>query len=274
MTSSVLPVTCHDCGARLDQIADDPGETTPCAVCGSIKRNYALSISDMQLTDYALDNFAAHKLSLLTRCGASEMPIAQNWLGSFITRSIFLANTPSKDRAYIFNIIRRAEGSLNAYREARTALIEYVKTPRSELSPYFRSLLNFEVAIAQCYQGLELLARSVGHKLFEEDDGSVYQRLQVLYVDSKHMDRMISGGKLPDEATGAVWITNEGLESKRAKVTFSEIELMLAEMSDFARELASPTKVNEVSNGAQLALQEAAETLVDMKTLDDWLAKK
>ena len=42
---------------------------------------------------------------------------------------------------------------------------------------------------------------------------------------------------------------------------------------DFARELASPTKVNEVSNAASLASQEVAETLVDMKTLDDWLAK-
>ncbi len=274
MTLSALPVTCHDCGACVDQIADDSGQATPCAACGSIKRNYVLSISDMQLTDYALDNFAAHNLSLLARCGASEMPISKNWLGSFISRSVFLANTPSKDRAYMFNIIRRAEGALNAYREARTALIEYVETPRSELSPYFRSLLNFEVAIAQCYQGLELLSTSVGQKLFQKDDGSVYQRLQTLYVDSKHMDLMISGGKFPDEATGAVWITNEGLESGRGKLSFSEIEVMLAEMSEFARELASPTKVNEVLNGASLASQVATEALVDMKTLDNWLAKK
>jgi len=62
----------------------------------------------------------------------------------------------------------------------------------------------------------------------------------MLYVDSKHMDRMIDGGKMPTEATAAVWITNRGLESSRAALSFEELLQMLLHMTRFADALAAP----------------------------------
>ena len=108
------------------------------------------------------------------------------------------------------------------------------------LSPYFRALLNFEVCISQCYQGYELLATATRQKLFERNDGSDAERLQMLYVDSKHMDQMIDGGKIPTEATAAVWITNRGLESSCASLSFEELLQMLLKMARFAETLATP----------------------------------
>ena len=40
-------------------------------------------------------------------------------------------------------------------------------------------------------QGYELLATASGEKFFEPNEKSEPERLQMLYVDSKHMDRMI-----------------------------------------------------------------------------------
>lgn len=193
----------------------------------------------MQPTNYMLDNFVAHKLSLLTECGVREFSTNANWINAFVLTSVFKAKLPPKERAYVFNFLRRAEGAFSAYREARAALIEYLQTPRNVCSPYFRTLLNFEVCIAQCCQGYALLATASGEKFFQNSDKGEAERLYKLYVDSKHMDQMINGGKLPTEATAAIWITNSGLESNRAVVTFDELFEMLRHMGELADQLST-----------------------------------
>ena len=230
---------CIECGALVDTAADTPNSRVPCSNCGGIKRTYHASLTGMQPSNYLLDNFVAHKLSLLTECGARELPTDANWLNSFILTSVFRVSLPAKTRAYVFNFLRRAEGALSAYREARIALIEYLQTPRNVLSPYFRALLNFEVCISQCYQGYELLATASGEKFFERNEKSEAERLQMLYVDSKHMDRMIDGGKIPTEATAAIWISNQGLESSRAVLSFGELVEMLLNMGRLAERLSA-----------------------------------
>jgi hypothetical protein len=193
----------------------------------------------MQPSNYLLDTFVAHKLSLLKECGAAELPDGPKWLNAFILSSVFRVRLEPKTRAYVFNFLRRAEGASSAYREARAALVEYVTSPPNVVSPYFRALLNFEVCISQCYQGYQLLATASGKKFFERNDGSEAERLQMLYVDSKHMDKMIDGGKLPTEATAAVWITNQGLESTRAALSFKELVEILVNMGSLAEKLAT-----------------------------------
>jgi hypothetical protein len=219
-----MSTTCTECGSPIDTTADTLDTRVPCPNCGGKRRTVTaqLSATGMQPSNYMLDKFVAHKLSLLTECGARELTTSTNWLNAFILNDVFVfgASLPAKTRAYVFNFLRRAEGASSAYREARIALIEYLETPRNVLSPYFRALLNFEVCISQCYQGYELLATASGQKFFERNDKSEGERLNLLYVDSKHMDRMIDGGKIPTEATAAVWITNHGLESSRATLSF------------------------------------------------------
>ena len=218
MSTANSHIECTDCGVLIDNAADTADGHVLCPNCGGTKRTVKLSAIGGQLSNYTLDNFVAHKLSLLTECGAQELCTNFNWLNTFVLTSVFHVRLPPKTRAYIFNFLRRTEGALSAYGQARAALIEYLKTPRNVISPYFRALLHFEVCISQCYQGYELLATASGEKFFEKNDNSEGERLQVLYVDSKHMDRMIDGGKLPTEATAAIWITNHGLESSRLGV--------------------------------------------------------
>ena len=247
MSKTPNNLECTDCGAPIETTADAPDKPAPCPKCGSVRRTVKLTASGMQPSNYMLDNFVAHKLSLLTECGARELSINPNWIGAFVLTSLFKAQLPPKKRAYVFNFLRRAEGAFSAYREARTALIEYLQTPRNVLSPYFGALLNFEVCIAQCYQGYEMLTTASGEKFFEKNDMSEAERLQMLYVDSKHMDKMIDGGKLPTEATAAIWITNLGLESNRAAVTFEELFEMLRHIGELADQLSTLTSHRSTS---------------------------
>ena len=210
-----------------------------------------MKASDPQLTNYTLDNFIAHRLSELTTCGAPELPAETKWLNTFILKSIFHFSIPPKTRAYLFNFLRRAEAASAAYREARRQLLEHLATPSNVVSPYFLSLAQFEVCVSQCYQGYELLARAAGTELYQSGDGSAEERLQTVYVDSKHMDRMIDGEKLPEAATSGVWITNAGLESSRGAVTFQELHDLLGRMHELAEKLCGlqPAAPKASSNG-------------------------
>ena len=239
---ATVSAECAGCGTSIDITADTPDTRVPCPTCGGIKRRYNASTTGAIPSNYTLDNYVAHKLSLLTECGARELSTETNWLNPFILTTTFNVKLEDKMRAYIFNFIRRAEAASSSYREARSALIEYLNTPRNVLSPYFRALLNFEVCVSQCYQGYALLARASGNKFFEKNDKSEAERLHALYVDSKHMDLMIDGDKMPTEATSAIWITNQGLESNQAAFSFEELAEMLLNMGRLAERLSTLRK--------------------------------
>jgi hypothetical protein len=192
-----------------------------------------------QPTNYLLDNYVAYKLSELTACGAPELAEEAMWLNTFILKTIFQFHILPKTRAYLFNFLRRTEGASAAYREARRLLQEHLATPRNVVSLYFRSLTQFEICIWQCYQGYELLARSIGQKLYEPGQGTQEEKLQIAYVDSRHMDQMIHGDKVPDPATSGIWITDTGIESSRGVLAFQELHDLLQGMHSLAEKLCA-----------------------------------
>lgn len=239
MTESHSAVECTECGLALEHIAEDPAARPPCPRCGSTKRSYSMTAGNAQPTNYLLDHFVAHKLSELAACGAAELPEESKWLNTFILKTIFQFSIAPKARAYLFNFLRRAEGASAAYREARRLLLEHLATPRNVVSPYFLSLTQFEICISQCYQGYELLGRAMGQQLYEPGQGTTEEKLQVVCVDSKHMDRMIDGNKLPDPATSGIWITNYGIESSRGAISFQELHDLLQGMHSLAEKLCA-----------------------------------
>lgn len=239
MTADRAPVRCGNCGIALDPSPEDIAARPPCPKCGSTKRAYYMKGSGLNLTNYALDTFVAHRLSELTSCGAPQLMEESKWTNTFILNTIFRFSAPAKLRAYLLNFVRRAEAASAAYREARRQLLEYLATPRNVISPYFLSLAQFEVCITQCYQGYELIASAVGAKLYKPGEDSVESRLQTVYVDSKHMDKMINGEKLPESATSGIWITNSGIESCRGSITFQELHDLLSAMHKLAEQLCT-----------------------------------
>jgi hypothetical protein len=82
--------------------------------------------------------------------------------------------------------------------------------------------------------------KATGEKLFVENDNSNMERLHGLYIDAKHMDKMIARGKLPNAAPASIWITNQGLESTTAPSGLSFVELVeiLKSMGEIAEKLS------------------------------------
>ena len=239
MDTKHSPLECKDCGFALDPARDTAEARAPCPQCGSIKRAYFATMANFQPSNYLLDNFIAHKLSELTQCHAPELKDDAKWLNNFILNSVFRVQLPAKTRTYVFNFLRRAEGATSAYRATLAELREYLNTPRNVISPYFRALSHIEICIAQCYQGHELLARASGESIYTQGDRSAEENLQTVYVDSKHMDRMIAGDKVPEEATAGVWITNTGITSARGGLTFAELHGILSNMHSLAERLSA-----------------------------------
>lgn len=239
MNAKHSPLECADCGAALDPARDTAEDRAPCPQCGSSKRAYFATMTNAQPSNYLLDNYIAHKLSELTHCHAPELPDDAKWLNTFILNSVFRVQLPAKTRAYVFNFLRRTEGASSAYRVALAEIHDYLNTPRNVVSPYFRALSHIEICIAQCYQAYELLARASGESIYAQGDGSPEERLQIVYVDSKHMDQMIAGDKLPEEATSGVWITNTGIASARGTLTFVELHGILCNVHSLAERLST-----------------------------------
>jgi hypothetical protein len=247
MTKTHATIECGNCGTPIGQAHETPEVRQPCPNCGSLKRNRFFTMGSMQPSPYLLDNYFAHKLSELTECGAEELIDQEKWLNTFILKSIVHFNLQPNIKAYLFNFLRRTEGANAAYRDARRMLQEHLATPRMTVSPYFKSLTHFEICIAQCYQGYELLASAMGGEVYVPGSATVEERLQIVYVDSKHMDRMIHGEKLPVTATSGIWITNTGLESSRGSITFKELHGLLSQMHNLAEKIctASPPAATE-----------------------------
>ncbi len=239
MNSPTSSQSCGDCKSPLDSAHDPPDGRKPCPHCGSTKRAYHMVASNPVMSAYTLDNFIGHKLSQLTACGAEDLVDSPKWLNTFVLRTIFQLNLDPRVRTYLFSFLRRAEGACDAYRQARQHLIEYIETPRNTISPYFRALGQFEICISQSYQALELIASLMSQKIFESGSGAPEEKLQIVYVDSKHMDRMIHGGKLPETAPTGVWLTNSAIESARAVLSFGELHAILMQLHGLAEKLCN-----------------------------------
>ena len=192
-------------------------------------------------SDYTLDIFIAPELSKLTECNAPDLSdLTDQWLDNFILNNIQL-NLPDKEKAYLLIFFRRVEAAFYEYNKARNALTEYITTDRNIISPYFQALNHFETLFAQLYQAYLLLKSATELKLFKKNDNSELDRVNKIYNTSKHMYERIEKGKLPEKGTCAIWITNNGIESTDAAITFVELKDILIELSKLANKISNLT---------------------------------
>jgi len=56
-----------------------------------------------------------------------------------------------------------------------------------------------------------------------------------------HMDERIRDGELHEKGTCAIWITNNGIESTDATITFVELKDILIELSKLANKISDLT---------------------------------
>lgn len=186
----------------------------------------------MPFTKSAVELFISERVAAITACGASEMkalvPDSAHWLSHVGLAIIFNDFPPAAMRPFVINFIRRVYAAFLEYDLARQEVLKLIKDGSGLWSPYFAALTNFEVTVAQLYLAIDSIRKnSVGCKLFTKGDGSIEQRLNLIYNKGKHQ---LAEAELP------VWFTNEGLASTGgASVTFVEFEDFMQTMADVVK---------------------------------------
>ena len=229
----------------------------------SLVRRRRRRAAGMPLSMYALDNFVAQDLSQLTECRAapvaSEFPDCASWLSSFVLNWIFRIPLTKEKAALAFALIRRAEGAVADYEEAREHLAKLVAGNRSiSISLYFRCLRRFESTVGMLYQSLDFVRKALGIQLFAEGDGSPYERLNLLYNKGRHSNPE----SLPAGQLHAVWIRNDGLHTDGANLTFDELRDLILDIGRIADKLAK----GEVPAEPAHAREAAAASGVDSES--------
>lgn len=124
----------------------------------------------------------------------------------------------------LFNFVRRVEGAIDQFEAGRRSLLSVPEQRELATSRYLLAVMHFESCVSQTYQALMLLAEfgKVG-KLFERGDGTTFQRLNLLYNRSKHVEKAIAAGQLPEDTSLPVTVTADALVSTDARVDFAEL---------------------------------------------------
>ena len=144
-----------------------------------------------------------------------------------------------------FNFLRRTESAFQEYEAARQATLRFLASPNLEaFSVYIMAVGHWEVFLSQAYQACCLLYG--GQKtLFKKGDGSVLQRLNLLYNRAKHAEKAITSQQFPPDGTLPVWLKNDGLHCVESSLTFDEIAGLLEELAQCAEEIQDPLAMYE-----------------------------
>jgi hypothetical protein len=201
-------------------------------------------------TNQFKDKYVAPHISGFTAAAIPDMsavsPQQGHWMGNFILSSSFRVVLDDDTRRTFFGFIRRAEAAFREYGEARRLTLAHLENPNPDaVLGYIMAIGHWEQFLYQADRAVAVLTRQQPKGLFQKNDGSVNQRLNLLYNRSKHLEKAINSGQLPPDGTLAVWLTNDGLEAVDGKLTFTEIAEILTELAETAELLQDPLTMRE-----------------------------
>jgi hypothetical protein len=192
-------------------------------------------------TKNAVERFISARITKITECRLAdlyaEFPNAKTWVSDFGLMVIFV-NLPRKEkRAFALQFIRRVEMALSEYSSAREEIQDLI-SGNARWSPYYRALHHVEAAAALLYQAYNFSRKDLGQQLFVKNDGSPLQRLNSIYNESKHQLA---------KAGDPLWLSNEGIETKVARLDFSEFEDLARTCARIAERLTTTNVESDVT---------------------------
>lgn len=196
------------------------------------------------LSNYSLDTFIAPHLSELT---SVDVPLLHgctgqygHWVGNFILNTMLRVRIEDRKRQLILYFLRKVEGAFQEYHEGRDFLAVYLQKRNEAISDYFHALRHFEVAASLAYHAYDTLRTVVQKNLFTQADGSPLQRLNRLQNISKHANKELWRGDIPDNLSVQIWVTNSGIECHDTALSFTEFAELLQELAKLAEVLSNP----------------------------------
>jgi hypothetical protein len=191
-----------------------------------------------------MSKFAAAEIRDMTRVDREQ----EHWLTNFMLNSVLRGRLRSPVRQQIFNFLRRSHSAFTDYELARGATMRFLDD-RQRIRTYLSAVGHWEDFLAHTWQANLLLSKAfiphIKRPLFQAEDGSVNQRLHSLHTRAKHSEEAIERGTFPGESPLVVWLTNEGLKSTDAWLTFSEAADELEALAQWSDAVQDPLTMAE-----------------------------
>jgi hypothetical protein len=216
-----------------------------------------MDTSTIRYAGFLLDKFGAPKLSELTECAAPPLEDPPNYLGSFVLNSIFTMDYPDPLGRLVLIFGRRVIHALREYSIARDLLSAYVaklERTNSHFLQAMRATTHFESCVGSAYQACALLGRISELVAESQPKDEREDRLRKIWNRSKHFDEDVINPAVSNaEITAPVWLTNQGVSSTTASVSFDELHSVLIDLRDSLKFLAEdlPNRFAAFQKGQQ-----------------------
>ena len=197
----------------------------------------------VQFSTQILNVFGAPGLSYLTKCGAQGLPQFPDYLTSAIWNSILGIQHPNAAVVHLdLAFLRRAVAAADEYSMARNDLLRFLEGTEQQqhrLGAYLSAFRHFEQCIGSVWQAAELFNRMEhkiqGHKptkltLYRPGDNSDLERINKLNNVAKHFS-----AEQAEQTAAPIWITNIGIESADASLTFDDLHENVVALFEVAR---------------------------------------
>jgi hypothetical protein len=202
----------------------------------------AMDASTVQYAGFLLDKFGAPKLSELSECNAPPLEDPPNYLGSLILNGIFTVNYPDPLGRLALIFGRRVIHAIREYSIARERLSAYVaelERTNSHFLQAMRATTHFESSVGSACQACALLGRISKLVAEPEPNDEREDRLRKIWNRSKHFDEDLMDPRIGStEITAPVWLTNQGISSTAASVSFDELHAVLTDLRGSLKFLA------------------------------------
>lgn len=196
------------------------------------------------LSNHAKDTYIAPELSLFTEADIPDMRShssqSPHWLDNHVLNVMLRGSWNPPLSTYVFNFLRRATDSFRTHEAARQATLASLARHNQSPSTYAEALFHWETYLGQSWHAFRLLEKAFSLDLFQKGSASELERLNALYNQMKHVESRIECGQLPVGATVPVWLTNAGLKSIDAALSFVETGRILEVIASWADTLVDP----------------------------------
>ena len=200
----------------------------------------------MGMTRAGIELIFGPKLFEVTECGAEELKSADP-IGQYLMRVFFQDQPSSNAREFILQLLLRSEMANMEYTEGRHSLSEYLADPIAKPTCYFHAIHHFTASVGQMWQFIDLNRSKYESRtgkrvdVFKPNDASVPEKLNKIYNESKHAPVDYDSIHQP------IWITNTGIVSESAELSFHDLRATLEKISNACFKLIDPNYQHERS---------------------------
>lgn len=173
-------------------------------------------------------------------------PEARHWIANHFLNSVLRGRFRREMKPMVLNILYRAQAAFHAYHEAREQTLEFIAGAGSPgIALYFGGLAQWEAAVLHTQIAQEIIVKMTGQPMFSKNDGGDDDRLWKLAGRIKHSGRDMASGEHDERYAVPIWLTNEGLQSRTAGLTWTEITTHVDGLACLADTLQDPLMASE-----------------------------